>query len=931
MSGDKIHTLPNGYEYVLVHFYTSGEAKANILPTIISFFELFATVGLLTAIVLSAVFTRNAKDSNLFVRTSLVFYFVSALVCEALSALSGVMTATWISDMQVFSGGLCTAQGFFRHFSDVGMAIWTVVITVQAFIVLWRAQEYSDAQEIPSFTIYGRQIPSIVFYKWFILATTWFAIGFIVMLGPAIGSSTNHGDFYGVFGESCGITAGYLPESVVFSSLVIIIAFITSIGLFTWISYVIKPRSAESIVEAGFAEKQHAEKLSVEVARYMTWYPLVYFICVLPAIIETIIFWSGTAIPLGYSVFVDTVYHLMGIINASVFIFTPHPGPLLPHKPESPPPPEGPRDLNAEAEKVIAKMVSAVALQAGDLGQPKDVPPPAEPSPNKPDPLIRRPSRGREPAFPLASTSPDPVEVYVDYRVESRAHDVEGGLTPISERTEGPPSAAQGEKPEAAQQGDETIAKQEEVNSLKGEEDSTSAHKSETRQSGVPSSVYSQNSHPSPSLPSPLRIVVPSRSTTRPGHDQPFPIITLPSNPRPKGVEVRVNGTEEQPEVKIVVQPPPYHSPPSPQTAPATFDPTLVAAVRDASSSNSPSPSPSPEPAGSKSRFAKEQDRFIRRVVRESRSFVSVSRRTIPVPWLPQRPDGEPQSPDSFMDAEAAAIERTLSEKSGSNPESPNVGNGKRKVRFASQASNEWYVGLLQAAGLGARVSRNDSKTRTTSQSEPEVPHSAPVERRPVSDVATAWKPYRDAFKAASTGTIAKSEATSPLSGESDATLHSAEPMAAAWRPYTETQTLSPDVKKVEVVVGDVPQPSIIVTEVDVTEGPVSGLEDEVLVAQRAQRPEVPPQAVLLKTVQPQADPDLDAVLNKWGAKAATKSNSRAVTPGNDRSVSEYGMESLWTVRPVPEEEGVWECEERILDSYFDRSRDSLPRAGLVA
>ena len=31
MSGDTIRTLPNGYAYVLVHFYSSGEAKANIV------------------------------------------------------------------------------------------------------------------------------------------------------------------------------------------------------------------------------------------------------------------------------------------------------------------------------------------------------------------------------------------------------------------------------------------------------------------------------------------------------------------------------------------------------------------------------------------------------------------------------------------------------------------------------------------------------------------------------------------------------------------------------------------------------------------------------------------------------------------------------------------------------------------------------------
>lgn len=105
------------------------------------------------------------------------------------------------------------------------------VITVQAFIVLWRAQQHPAEHEFP-FVVFGYTIPPIVFDRWIILAATWSSIGFIVMLGPAIGSSADHGDFCalwragsgsvtdsgidGVFGESCGITAGYIPESVLY-------------------------------------------------------------------------------------------------------------------------------------------------------------------------------------------------------------------------------------------------------------------------------------------------------------------------------------------------------------------------------------------------------------------------------------------------------------------------------------------------------------------------------------------------------------------------------------------------------------------------------------------------------------------------------------------------------------------------------------------
>lgn len=618
----------------------------------------------------------------------------------------------------------------------------------------------------------------------------------------------------------------------------------------------------------------------------------------------------------------------------SVFVFTPHPGPLLPHKPESPPPPEEPRDLNADAEKVREKIVAA-SMSLG--GEPKNAPPPSSDEPN---PLKRRPSRGREPAFPLGHTTSDAVQISVSYEVERSDRGGELVLTPISEKTETPASAVHAEKVASE--------KQDGMDSANG----VSADKSQARQSDVPSSVYSQASL---DLPSPLRITVPSRAS---GRDQPAPVITLPSNPRPTHVEVRVAGTEQQSEVKLAIQPPPYHSPPSPRSAPAVFDQTLVAAVRNATSSPSPSPDNSDVTTltGPKSRFAKEQDRWMKRVVRESRSLVS--RRTIPVPWLPQRPDGEPQSPDSFMDAEAAAIERSLSEQSNSNPESPNPNpNQKRKVRFATQGatlpSNEWYVGLLQAAGLGARVSsRNGSKTQINVQPEPEpepeVPHSAPAGRSPASNVATAWRPYTNAFRAAGASTGAAAP-TSPQSATSDTTLHSAEPMAAAWRPYTETYAQADTQKDVvetfETVVAvetveAVPQPSVIVTEVDVADGPDSALDDEVLVAQKARRPEVPAQNVRLNAVQAKVEQDLDAVLKKWGAKKRDSSlpvltGSREGTPRRASGLAEctgnYGLEAAWSVRAVPEEEGVWECEERILDSYLDRSRDSLPRVGVTA
>ena len=108
------------------------------------------------------------------------------------------------------------------------------------------------------------------------------------------------------------------------------------------------------------------------------------------------------------------------------------------------------------------------------------------------------------------------------------------------------------------------------------------------------------------------------------------------------------------------------------------------------------------------------------------------------------------------------------------------------------------------------------------------------------------------------------------------------------------------------------------------------------LVAKKARRPSVPPQSVLLKTLQAQElGPDLDAVLSKWGAKSAAAKRDSAFLRADERgaapAAAEYGVESVWAVRQVPGDEGAWECEEMILDAYMDRSRDSLPMVGVAA
>ncbi|KZV75310.1 hypothetical protein PENSPDRAFT_106148 [Peniophora sp. CONT] len=889
MTSDTFSTLLDGHQDVPVHSYSPAEAKANIAPTAISFIESTVTVALLAAITLSAMCTRNVKDSTSFVRTSLVLCFVSVLASEALSAVSGILTTIWIVDMKVFSGTLCTVQGVLRHVSDVGLAIWTVVIAIQVFIILRRAQNFKepvDNHPYTSVTIFGRTMPRAIFSKWTVLVTLWLAVGGIVTGGPVIAAITGRGDFYGVFDESCAIAASrYLPESIAFSSAIIILAAFLSITLFIWMSYyVIKPCPSESDaeLEARFVGDVKARMIVLKAARYMAWLPLVYFICAMPTIIKTILFWSGVTVPVAYIIFAETIYHLIGVVDVAIFLLTSGTGLLLPIKSSTIN--VEPRDLNAEAERVRAQIAALVLAMQNETSPPASL---LSSGSESSLPIAgRHPStRAREAPFPLRARSADPSKQY---------HARSNGVRSSSAKPE--------EEPELTSHGE-------------NQDGAALDDRSESRQSDVPSSVYSQ---PSPTPSSPHCIVSPATAT----------LVTPPSDPRPESVEVRVEDADKHPEVETGAEPPSPVSPDSPRTVPIVFNQVLaVAEVPNVPRSPSPSPDDVVELAPSTSRISKDQsEKWLQRIIHDI-----VSRRAVPMPWLPQRPNGEPDSPaDSFMDPEAAAIERSHSELelSSMNLNSHSSSNLKRE-------SHDWYAGFLQAAGLGAFASRRASKHQGKVHPDLEPRHSSPFVLPPIPDVATTWHQYEDSLKTPRGSVFIEPASPSTSShsttfGSDSATLQgSSESMTATWSLYTTVDLKEDNAGRVKTAAPAVFEPPVIVIDRALPASPVPTLGEEIFVAQMARRPVLSAQSVLLDAVQVNSKQALDAVLIK-GAKSVKR--RRAVSPLRATSLTGttwknestpdsihlategFDTETAWVCKMVPGEVDVWECEEKVVD-----------------
>ncbi|VDC00610.1 unnamed protein product [Peniophora sp. CBMAI 1063] len=638
--------LAIGHEGVPVHFYSPGEAKANIVPTVISSIELFSTIGLLATIILSSIFTHRAKRSYSFVRTSLALYFTSLLACEAISAVSEVITVSWIVNKQVFSGGICTAQGFLRHFSNVALALWTMGISLQALVILRRAHNLEKRQlsfESLSITNDGRGPRRLFLSTWVVMAIVWFASGLLVVLGLIVGTITKHdlGNFYGVSDESCGIITEFLLESIIFSSAIMIFAALASAGMFAWIVYLmISLRSLGVDAKVGLMDKVDGEKLSVVMAQRMAWYPLVYTVCVLPVIVEMIIGWTNTAVPVGYSVFANTVYHLIGIIDVLIFVLTPRTA-LFPHRSQVTLSPIERRDLEAEAEMIKAQIAAAGV----STNEPRtDAPPPTEPSPpsDSHQPAYR-PTRARSPPFPLPSPTMSPMQRYLSFRDATKALSAEPSKVPIPD--------APGRKSTEDQDVTDAML-----------EDAALAEKLEKKLSGVPVVLQS----PPLAAPSPRRPVTaaaPLNIATRPGRDQAPLFIKLPDNLLAKSTEAH-DGTKEKHRMRVIVGTLPYDklSDSTPHAASTLLMHAMISAALDAPQApkvDTPS-NVRVMVVDSNSRFAREQKRWMPRVVRESRSLASL--RSIPFPRLLQRPTSEPESPDSFMDSEAAEIERSHSE-----------------------------------------------------------------------------------------------------------------------------------------------------------------------------------------------------------------------------------------------------------------------------
>ncbi|KAF8577435.1 hypothetical protein K439DRAFT_553971 [Ramaria rubella] len=306
MTVDEWYPLPNGNSVVTHVLYSQTESHGPLALAIAAGVSLCSVTAMLVAIAIN-----GFKTQHEFIRSQVGAYFLSLVLSDLLQASGSIMNARWVVIQGVTTGPLCTAQAALKQTGNVGTALWSLIIAIHTFSLLFIRLRISNA----------------VFFS--ILGGVWVFIGFVVMMGPVLLQQDTLGPFWGISGYWCWITDAYRVEQLTDEYLFMFITALVSIVLYTLIFFRLRGniqgfglqirfrRVREPWVENAVDDSQMST-----VGKQMLWYPMAYTIIILPiaACRWSIIF--GHEVPYGATMAADSIFVLSGFVNAILYSTT---------------------------------------------------------------------------------------------------------------------------------------------------------------------------------------------------------------------------------------------------------------------------------------------------------------------------------------------------------------------------------------------------------------------------------------------------------------------------------------------------------------------------------------------------------------------------------------------------------------------------------
>lgn len=300
--------------------YVDGQAGGVGLLVAAGFLSLSSVLTLLIIMGISAYRTKGSPDDHVFVRTHVAAYFVSLLLCDLTQGIGSIINIAWIKDGGVTNNGLCVAQAAIKQTGNVGTALWSFVIAVHTFFLLF----------------YRAKVPDWVCYV--VLVVVWLILGAVLSLGPGVFATKEKGPFYGISGLWCWMTSGYPVErytleycfmfaSAGFSFVLYFLVFLRLRGNIVTNGY--RFSFQRRVVVKGYSSRQYNAVTDpsqnthvMKVARQMMWYPVAYATLVVPIAAARFASFGGAPVPWQVTIATATIFMLSGFVNAILFTTT---------------------------------------------------------------------------------------------------------------------------------------------------------------------------------------------------------------------------------------------------------------------------------------------------------------------------------------------------------------------------------------------------------------------------------------------------------------------------------------------------------------------------------------------------------------------------------------------------------------------------------
>ncbi|KAL5498654.1 hypothetical protein ACEPAH_2009 [Sanghuangporus vaninii] len=284
--------------------YTPGERRGVTLLVVAG---VLSILGVFSGFLYYFAFSKRTKT---FHRTNIIPYLVSLLIANVLQAIATILNARWVKEGIVYNGSFCSFQGGLKNAANVGTALWSFVIAVHVFNLLFLRWKTTRAGMVAT------------------LIGGWSAVGLIVTLGPLSIESPDRGPYFGVSGYWCWITDNYPVEQTYMEYFFEFLS--AGLGFILYALILLRVRGNLTKVNGRWRLRwiQRSQAWQLSFSRDMLDTAMLrvatFMVCliIIPVALARLSSFANHRVPIWATITTDVIFNLTGLVNSILFIST---------------------------------------------------------------------------------------------------------------------------------------------------------------------------------------------------------------------------------------------------------------------------------------------------------------------------------------------------------------------------------------------------------------------------------------------------------------------------------------------------------------------------------------------------------------------------------------------------------------------------------